>query len=44
MTLPDDGPVTAAQTGNDPRHYTLYGLPEALLALVAGPAIEVEAR
>lgn len=43
LALPDGADVTVAQTGHDPRHHTLYGPPEALLALVAGPAIEVEA-
>jgi len=44
MTIsPADAHVAFAQTGNDPRHYTLYGPPEALMALVTGPAIEVEA-
>jgi hypothetical protein len=43
MTVsPGDAQVAFAQKGNDPRHYTLYGPPEALLARVTGPAIEVE--
>lgn len=42
MVFTDGGSVTVAQTGNDPRHYTLYGRAEALMALVAGLAIEVE--
>ena len=44
IALPDDDAVTVARTGNDPRHYTPYGRPEDMLALVVGPAIEVEAR
>lgn len=41
--VPGGSGATFAQTGNDPRHHTLYGRPEVLMALVAGPAIEVEA-
>lgn len=43
LALPDEAGVTVAQTGNDPRHHTLYGPPESLMALVDGPIIEVEA-
>ncbi|MFN8591042.1 MAG: hypothetical protein U0031_06210 [Thermomicrobiales bacterium] len=38
LIVPDDGSVKCAKTFG-PHHYTIYGEPEALLALVRGPVI-----
>lgn len=38
LNVPEDGTVEYRQTGTNRRHYTIYGRPEDLIALVSGSA------
>lgn len=41
LSIPDDSSIEWAQTGSDPRHFTIYTVPFEALALVDGDAMYV---
>jgi hypothetical protein len=42
LSLPDDATIEVEQSGNDPRHHTLYAKPRRLLSFVTEPPKRVD--
>ena len=42
LAVPDGTSIDVRRTGNDPRHFTLYGSAPVLMALIAGPVVQSE--
>lgn len=42
VSLPDDAAIEVEQSGNDPRHHTLYAKPRQLLSFVTDPPQRVD--